>query len=99
MTTVLIIIDMQEFIVDRMNKGIEFYPENAIHNMQNIIRNFRYDGNYIIHVRHHTPEDGSLLHHSSPLAQAVKGFEEEQGEPVFIKNKSSEFSSTNLFCI
>jgi len=97
MTAALIIIDMQKFIVDRVNNGVEMYPDNAIHNMESILKKFRCAGAPVIHIRHHTREEGSLLHPTSPLAQVMEGFEEEQGESVFIKHTSSAFSSTDLF--
>ena len=97
MTAALIIIDMQKFVIDRVNNGIEMYPDNAIHNMESILNKFRCAGSPVIHIRHHTREEGSLLHPTSPLAQVIEGFEEEQGEPVLIKNTSSAFSSTDLF--
>lgn len=97
MSAALIIIDMQEFVVDRMKKGVEMYPDNAIHNMKVILNKFRHNAHHIIHVRHHTVEEGSSLHQNSLLAQPIEGFSEEQDEPVFIKNTSSAFSSTDLF--
>lgn len=97
MPTALIIIDMQKFIVERINNGIGIYPDNAIHNMENILKKFRGSGNPVIHIRHHTVEEGSSLHQNSPLAQVMEGFEEKQNEPVLIKNTSSAFSSTDLF--
>lgn len=97
MTAALIIIDMQKFIVDRVNNDVEMYPDNAIYNMESILKKFRCAGDPVIHIRHHTLAEGSLLHPTSPLAQVMDGFEEEQGELVLIKNTSSAFSSTDLF--
>lgn len=97
MSAALIIIDMQNYIVDRINRGVDIYPDNAVHNIGRILNTFRSAGNPVIHIRHHSLEEGSLLYPTSPLAQVMEGFEEEQGEPVLIKNRSSAFSSTDLF--
>lgn len=96
MATALLVIDMQNFVTDRMNRGVEMFPHNAIGNMRAILEIFRNNMSPVIHIRHHSTEEGSLLHHSSPLSQPVKGFEEKHGEPVFVKNTSSAFSSTGL---
>jgi len=97
MTAALIIIDMQKFIVDRINNGIGMYPDNAVHNMESILKKFRGAGDPVIHIRHQTPGEGSPLHQHSLLAHVMEEFEAEQGEPVMIKNTSSAFSSTELF--
>ncbi|MEG2267029.1 MAG: isochorismatase family protein [Acinetobacter sp.] len=96
MATALLIIDMQNFVTDRMNQGVEMFPHNAVDNMHAILEVFRNSMSPVIHIRHQSTEEGSLLHHSSLLSHPVKGFEEKQGEPVFIKNTSSAFSSTGL---
>ncbi|RPH24191.1 isochorismatase family protein [Buttiauxella warmboldiae] len=96
MATALLVIDMQNFVTDRINRGVEMFPHNAIDNMRAILEIFRKNISPVIHIRHHSTEEGSLLHHSSPLAQPVKEFEEKYGEPVFVKNTSSAFSSTGL---
>lgn len=96
MAIALLVVDMQNFVTDRMSQGVEMYPHDAIGNMRVILEIFRNNISPVIHIRHHSTEEGSLLHHSSPLSQPVKGFEEKHGEPVFIKNTSSAFSSTGL---
>ncbi|WP_269076345.1 cysteine hydrolase family protein [Salmonella enterica] len=97
MATALIVIDMQNFVTDRINQGVEMFPDNAISNMYAILEIFRNCASPVIHIRHHSTDEGSLLHCSSPLSQPVAGFEEKYGEPVFVKNTSSAFSSTGLF--
>lgn len=97
MATALMVIDMQNFVTDRINQGVEMFPDNAIDNMHTILDIFRNCVSPVIHIRHHSTDEGSLLHCSSPLSQPVTGFEEKYGEPVFVKNTSSAFSSTGLF--
>ncbi|CBG88441.1 isochorismatase family protein [Citrobacter rodentium] len=96
MATALLVVDMQNYVTDRMNQGVETFPLNATDNMRDILEIFRNSMRPVIHIRHHSTEEGSLLHHSSPFSQPVTGFEEKHGEPVFVKNTSSAFSSTGL---
>ncbi|MDT7449674.1 isochorismatase family protein [Citrobacter koseri] len=96
MTTALLIIDMQNFVVDRINQGVEMFPHNAIDNIRSILETFRSSQNLVIHIRHHATEESASLHPSSPLSHTLEGCEEKNDEPVFIKNTSSAFSSTDL---
>ncbi|VEB57855.1 Uncharacterised protein [Salmonella enterica subsp. enterica] len=41
MATALIVIDMQNFVTDRINQGVEMFPDNAISNMYAILEIFR----------------------------------------------------------
>lgn len=92
----LLIIDMQEFVTDRIARGMAHYPVDSIENMKSVIASFRAAGKPVLHVRHETPEPGSELHKDSPHFPPMNGFEEQVDEAVFIKKTSSAFSSTNL---
>jgi len=96
MSKALLIIDMQNFVKERIQQGVDHFPHTGIENMASIVEQFRASGRPVIHVRHQTPEQGSPLHHSSPASQPLESFEERPGEPVFIKHTSSAFSSTGL---
>lgn len=96
MSKALLIIDMQKFVSERIQQGVDYFPQNSIENMTSVIEQFRTSGRPVIHVRHQTPEQGSPLHHGSPSSQPLASFEERPGEPVFIKHTSSAFSSTGL---
>lgn len=96
MSKALLIIDMQNFVKERIQQGVDHYPHTGIENMASVIEQFRASGRPVIHVRHQTPEQGSPLHHSSQASQPLESFEERPGEPVFIKHTSSAFSSTGL---
>ena len=96
MSKALLIIDMQNFVKERVQQGVDYFPQDSIENMLPIIEKFRTAGCPVIHVRHQTPEQGSPLHHSSSSSQPLASFEERAGEPVFIKHTSSAFSSTGL---
>jgi nicotinamidase-related amidase len=93
----LLIIDMQNFVVDRIEQGVQYYPENCIENMKSVLDQFRQTGKPIVHVRHQSVEKESLFHESSLLSLPLASFEELADEPVFIKSTSSAFSSTELF--
>ncbi|WP_347113630.1 isochorismatase family protein [Leclercia sp. S52] len=96
MSKALLIIDMQNFVKERIQQGVDYFPQTGIENMTSVMDKFRASGCPVIHVRHQTPEQGSPLHHSSPSSQPLEAFEERPGEPVFIKHTSSAFSSTEL---
>lgn len=96
MAGALVIVDMQGFVADRIGRGIEAHPADAIENMKTLLAHARRGGETVVHVRHQTSAEGSLLHKDAPLAQPADGFEAAAGEPVFIKNTSSAFSSTGL---
>jgi len=96
MSKALLIIDMQNFVTERIQQGVDYFPQTSLENMTSVIEKFRTSGIPVIHVRHQTPEQGSPLHHSSPSSQPLASFEDRPGEAVFIKHTSSAFSSTGL---
>lgn len=53
MATALLVIDMQNFVTDRINQGVEMFPHNAIENMHTVVETFRNSLNPVIHIRHH----------------------------------------------
>ena len=96
MKTALLIIDMQKFVTERIQNGVECYPHNSIENMESLMAQFRKTENPVIHVRHQSPDPDSDLHRSSQFSMPMENFEALPGEPVFIKSTSSAFSSTTL---
>lgn len=92
----LLVIDMQRFVSDRMTRGIAYFPATSIENMKSVIAAFRSASRPVLHVRHETTDTGSDLHKNSPHFPSVEGFEEQGDEPVFVKQTSSAFSSTDL---
>lgn len=96
MSKALLIIDMQNFVTDRIQQGIRFYPENVIENMTAVITRFRAAKLPVIHIRHQTLAPDSPLCQGSPLSLPVASFDALVGEPVFIKHTSSAFNSTTL---
>lgn len=96
MVMALLVIDMQNFVVDRVAQGVQYSPANCINNMNWILEQFRTLGKPVLHVHHQDPDPGSALHASSPLCLPAASFEALADEPVFIKHTSSAFSSTTL---
>lgn len=96
MNSALLIIDMQNFVLDRMQKGVDFYPPDNLSIMERVLEQFRKGGKPVIHVRHADPKEGSDLHTRSPLSLPIEKLKDVEDEPVFIKHTSSAFSSTNL---
>ena len=92
----LLIIDMQGFVPERIERGMTYFPTNSIDNMRTAIAAFRAAGKPVLHVRHETLEPGSPLHRDNAQFQPVTGFEAQADEAVFIKTTSSAFSSTDL---
>jgi len=96
MSKALLIIDMQNFVTDRIQQGIQFYPEHAIEQMLSVVTTFRAAELPVIHIRHQTLAADSALHQDSPSSLPVASFEALESEPVFIKHTSSAFNSTPL---
>lgn len=96
MSRALLIIDMQKFVEDRINKGVHFYPSDAISNMTAVLSQFRNKQALVAHVIHQTPDEGSVLHQDSPFYPVLSDFAPTPDEHVFIKRTSSAFASTDL---
>lgn len=96
MKNALLIIDMQNFVLERMQKGVDYYPRNSLSVMESMLEQFRRAGKPVIHVRHADSNEGSYLHKNSPLSMPIEKLKDIDDEPVFIKNTSSAFSSTSL---
>lgn len=92
----LLIIDMQNFVEDRIAQGVEFAPSGCIENMIEVVRHFRAQGKPIIHIRHESNVSGSTLSKNSVHAAPIPAFAPLKGETVFIKSTSSAFASTEL---
>jgi isochorismate hydrolase len=41
MAKALLIIDMQRFVEDRINKGVGYYPSDAISNMRHLLNKYK----------------------------------------------------------
>ncbi|WP_411705037.1 isochorismatase family protein [Edaphovirga cremea] len=96
MSRILLIIDMQRFVEDRICKGVNYYPHDAINNMEYVLKKFRKNKWLVAHVIHQSEGEDSLLNQYSPYYPVITGFENDTDEPVFIKKTSSAFASTDL---
>lgn len=96
MSKALLIIDMQKFVSERIAQGVDYFPANAIENMQQLLSLFRKRGEPVIHIHHQTLEPDSLLYARSPLFPAIEECEALPDEKRFLKTTSSAFSSTDL---
>lgn len=96
MSRALLIIDMQVFIEERIQAGVAFFPPNAIDNMVYVLHKFRENNAHVVHVMHETVEKGSFLHKEATSYPIISKFQSQAREPVFIKNTSSAFVSTDL---
>ncbi|SLM62883.1 MULTISPECIES: isochorismatase family protein [Dickeya] len=96
MSQVLLVIDMQQFVSQRIAQGIGYYPTDSIAHMRQLLAHYRASGGPVIHIHHHTPAAGSALQAGSVAALPVDGFEPQAGEPVFIKHTSSAFSQPDV---
>lgn len=92
----LLIIDMQNFVEDRIAQGVEFAPSSCIENMIEVVGHCRAQGKPIIHIRHESNVSGSTLSKNSVHAAPMPAFAPLKGETVFIKSTSSAFASTEL---
>ena len=96
MSRVLLIIDMQKFVEQRIQQGIHFYPSHAISNMLHVLNRFRTAGEHIIYVMHRMPEENTVLHQDSSAFPLIESMENKTHEPILFKTTSSAFASTTL---
>ncbi|MCO5781379.1 isochorismatase family protein [Citrobacter meridianamericanus] len=96
MSIALLIIDMQQFVQDRIDKGVGYYPADAIKNIKYMLNKFREKNATIIHIIHQSEHDADILSKNSPFYYPLVGFDSYANEPVFIKKTSSAFASTML---
>lgn len=96
MTQVLVVIDMQIFIEERIHAGVGFFPEHAIQNMAVILDLFRQNQQHIIHIMHQSADVNSALHQDAKTYPMMSVTKNRPDEPIFIKNTSSAFESTML---
>lgn len=83
--TALIIIDIQEFYYPGGSSEL-FEPEAAGKNAQQVLEQFRRNGDLVIHVRHNAAKGGDIHKDVAPV----------EGEKVISKNKVNSFLDTDL---
>lgn len=96
MTTALLIIDMQMLMQHRLDSGREHVNPQTPENIAALAAAFRAAGKPVLHVRHRETDPDSPMHPDAAGYPPMPCAEALEGEPVFIKNTSSAFASTDL---
>src|SRR5215510_13891535 len=92
----LIIIDMQMEMLHRMEGGRDHVNSDAPARIAELSDAFRQNGLPVVHVRHCASESGQPLHPDAPGFQPMACAISLGDEPVFFKQTSSAFASTDL---
>jgi nicotinamidase-related amidase len=95
-TKALVIIDMQMIMQHRIDGGWDCVNPEAPRRIEELLDTFRKNGLPIIHIRHCDENPASPLHSDAvgyPPMSCAEAFED---EPVFLKQTSSGFASTDL---
>ncbi len=96
MTSALLIIDMQMLMQERLDAGREHVNGDASKNIAALANAFRAARKPVIHIRHRDEDERSAVHESAPGYKPMPCAKARDNEPVFIKNTSSAFASTEL---
>lgn len=96
MSNALLIVDMQNFVEQRINQGMDFYPTDALANIKRLLSEFRRTGQPVIHVLHHVEQTQDAKPIPANTFVPLADFAAVDNEPVFTKNTSSAFASTDL---
>ena len=95
-TTVLLIIDMQMAMQERLDAGRPAVNPQAGGAIAALATTCREKGLAVVHVRHHEADPASRFHADAPGAAPMPCDRAEPGEAVFFKQTSSAFASTDL---
>lgn len=96
MTSAFLIIDMQMLMQHRLDSGREHVNPRTPQNIAALAAAFRAAGKPVLHVRHRDADPASPVHEDGAGYPPMPCAEALEGEPVFIKNTSSAFASTDL---
>ncbi|WP_313618319.1 isochorismatase family protein [Agrobacterium sp.] len=94
--TALIIIDMQMDMQQRIEAGRDHVNGDAPEKITALATAFRAKGHPVLHIRHAENNPASSFHPDAPGYQPMPCAEEAGAEPIFVKNTSSGFASTDL---
>lgn len=97
MQDALLIIDMQQFVQQRLDQGIDAYPHQAVEKGLSLLKAYRHSQRPIIHIYHHDQDSCGALHPDHSAALPLEGFQPLPNEKFFIKHGSSAFSHTGLY--
>ena len=94
MTTALLVIDMQMEMAHRTEAGRERANPQAEERVADLLSLFRSRGLPVIHVHHDEP--GTPVAFGQPGGEVMPCALPLQGEPIFVKSRSSGFAGTGL---
>lgn len=97
MANALLIIDMQQFVQQRIDQGVDTFPHQAIENGLSILNAYRQQQRPVIHIYHHDLDSTGTLHPDQAAAMPLEGFQPLPNEKFFIKHGSSALSHTGLY--
>lgn len=97
MADALLIIDMQQFVQQRIDQGVDTFPLQALENGLTLLNAYRQRKQPIIHIYHHDLDNNGALHPDQAAALPLEGFQPLPNETFFIKHGSSAFSHTGLY--
>ncbi|MCS4242604.1 nicotinamidase-related amidase [Rhizobium sp. BIGb0125] len=94
--TALIIIDMQMDMQQRIDAGRDHVNGEAPEKITALATTFRAKNLPVLHIRHAESNPASPFNPGAPGYQPMPCGKEVDGEPIFVKNTSSGFASTDL---
>lgn len=94
--TALLLIDVQKGFLEREAAGERRNNPQALANMVRLLETFRGRGLPVIHIRHASTNEHSLLRPERPGFAPIDEVAEKNGEPVLVKNVNSGFIGTDL---
>lgn len=96
MVQVLVIIDMQAGVQERLDAGRDCVNPDAPARITALAAHWRARGWPVVHVRHHETDPTMRWHRDRPAAVPLPCSTALPDEPEFWKTTSSAFASTNL---
>ena len=96
MSDALLIIDMQQYVQQRIDQGIDMFPHRGIVSGLSLLNAYRQRQRPVIHIYHHDHDKQGTLHPDQAAAMPLEGFQPLPNEKFFIKHTSSAFSHTEL---
>ena len=94
--TALLVIDVQMAFVHRDEQGARRSTPLAETNIRRLLDRFRKAGGRIVHIHHHSHEDGSPFAAGLPGAAVQEFAKPAPGEALYIKHVNSGFIGTSL---
>ena len=94
--TALLIIDVQMEFAFRAQNGVPRSTPDGEQNIARLLETFRQTGGKVVHIHHHSIEDGSPFTAGTPGAEVQDFVKPMDGEAVYVKHANSGFIGTTL---